>query len=91
MRLIDSLSVPMCRGVDHMDFSADGRYAFPSCEFSGRMIKVDLQTGRVVGTLVVGSGVSSPQDVKLSPNGRTVFTADQQNGGCGRSILSDSV
>ena len=35
MRLIDSLSVPMCRGVDHMDFSADGRYAFASCEFAG--------------------------------------------------------
>jgi DNA-binding beta-propeller fold protein YncE len=81
MRLTDSLSVPMCLGVDHMDFSADGRYAFASCEFSGRMIKVDLRTRRVVRTLVIGSGVSSPQDVKLSPNGRTLYTADQQNGG----------
>jgi YVTN family beta-propeller protein len=81
MRLIDSLSVPMCRGVDHMDFSADGRYAFASCEFSGRMIKLDLQTRRVVRTLVIGNGLSSPQDVKLSPNGRTLYTADQQNSG----------
>ena len=81
MRLIDSLSVPMCRGVDHMDFSADGRYAFASCEFSGRMIKVDLQTRRVVRTLVIGNGLTSPQDVKLSPNGRTLYTADQQTGG----------
>ena len=81
MRLIQSLSVPMCRGVDHMDFSADGRYAFASCEFSGRMIKVDLQIRRVVGTLVVGNGLTSPQDVKLSPNGRMIYTADQQSGG----------
>ena len=41
MRLVRSLSVPACLGVDHMDFSADGRYAFASCEFSGRMIEVD--------------------------------------------------
>jgi YVTN family beta-propeller protein len=81
MRLIDSLSVPMCRGVDHLDFSADGRYAFASCEFSGRMIKVDLQTRRVVATLVIGNGLTSPQDVKLSPDGRTLYTADQQTGG----------
>ena len=81
MRLIDSLSVPMCHGVDHMDFSADGRYAFASCEFSGRMIKVNLQTRRVVATLVIGNGLTSPQDVRLSPDGRTLYTADQQTGG----------
>lgn len=81
MRLLDSVSVPMCPGVDHMDFSADGRYAFASCEFSGRMIKLDLQTRQVVRTLAIGNGLSSPQDVKLSPNGRTLYTADQQNGG----------
>ena len=81
MRLIDSLSVPTCRGVDHMDFSANGRYAFASCEFSGRMIKVDLRTRRVVKTLLIGHGLTSPQDVKLSPDGRTLYTADQQTGG----------
>ena len=42
MRLVRSLPVPECRGVDHMDFSADGRYAFASCEFAGRMIEIDL-------------------------------------------------
>jgi YVTN family beta-propeller protein len=81
MRLIDSLSVPMCGGVDHMDFSADGRYAFASCEFSGRMIEVDLHSLRVIHTLVLPSGSSSPQDVKLSPDGRTLYTADMASGG----------
>jgi DNA-binding beta-propeller fold protein YncE len=81
MRLVHTLSVPICRGVDHMDFSADGRYAFASCEFSGRMIEIDLQTQRVIRTLVLGQGLASPQDVKLSPDGRTLYTADQQSGG----------
>jgi len=81
MRLVRSLPVPECPGVDHMDFSANGRYAFASCEFAGRMIKVDLQTQQVIRTLVINKGASSPQDVKLSPDGRVVYTADQQNGG----------
>ena len=81
MRLIDSLSVPTCRGVDHMDFSADGRYLFASCEFAGRMIEVDLFTKRVIHTLVLGNGLTSPQDVKLSPDGRTLYSADQVSGG----------
>lgn len=81
MRLERSLSVPECRGVDHMDFSADGRYAYASCEFSGRMIEVDLHTQSVIATLVLHQGIASPQDVKLSPDGRTIYVADQQNGG----------
>ena len=81
LRLTHSLSVPQCAGVDHMDFSADGRYAFASCEFAGRMIKVDLRTQQVVGNLVLDNGRSSPQDVKLSPNGRVLYSADQLNGG----------
>jgi YVTN family beta-propeller protein len=81
MHLVDSLSVPMCRGVDHMDFSADGRYLFASCEFAGRMIEVDLATKRVIHTLAIGNGLTSPQDVKLSPDGRTLYVADQLSGG----------
>ncbi len=81
MAMVHSLSVPTCRGVDHMDFSADGRYAYASCEFSSSMIEVDLKTQRVIRTLVLAHGVASPQDVKLSPDGRVLYTADQQNGG----------
>jgi DNA-binding beta-propeller fold protein YncE len=81
MRLVHSLSVPECRGVDHMDFSADGRYAFASCEFAGRMVEIDLDAQRVIRTLVLDRGLASPQDVKVSPDGRTVYVADQLNGG----------
>jgi YVTN family beta-propeller protein len=64
-----------------MDFSPGGRYAFASCEFSGRMIEVDTWTQRVIRTLVLGDGLTSPQDVKLSPDGRTLYVADQLSGG----------
>jgi DNA-binding beta-propeller fold protein YncE len=81
MRLVGSLAVPACRGVDHMDFSADGRYAFASCEFAGRMIEIDLRSQRVIRTLVLGNGFTSPQDVKLSADGRVLYVADQVRGG----------
>ncbi|HEX5193185.1 MAG TPA: YncE family protein [Solirubrobacteraceae bacterium] len=81
MRLVHSLAVPQCPGVDHMDFSADGRYAYASCEFGGAMIEVDLRTQRVIRRLVLNHGRSSPQDVKLSPDGRTLYVADMDNGG----------
>ena len=29
-----------CAGVDHMDFTPDGRYLIASCEFSGQLVKV---------------------------------------------------
>ena len=44
MALIHTLHVPQCAGVDHADFSANGRYMYASCEFAGRMIEVDLKT-----------------------------------------------
>jgi DNA-binding beta-propeller fold protein YncE len=81
MALVHSLSVPACRGVDHMDFSASGRYAYASCEFAGRMIEVDLRTQRLIRTLVLRNGDASPQDVKLAPDGRTLYVADQVSGG----------
>jgi DNA-binding beta-propeller fold protein YncE len=81
MRLKHSLSVPMCAGVDHMDFSADGRYAYASCEFASRMIEVDLRSQKVIRTLSLDNGSASPQDVKLSPDGQTLYSADQMAGG----------
>ncbi len=81
MRLVHSLSTPACLGIDHMDFSADGRVAYASCEFSGRMIEIDLARERVIHTLVLDGGLASPQDVKLAPDGKTVYVADQENGG----------
>jgi YVTN family beta-propeller protein len=78
-RLHHSLRVP-CRGVDHMDFSANGRYLIATCEFSGQLLKVDVQHEQVAGLLTMPSG-AIPQDVKLSPDGKVFYVADMGRGG----------
>jgi YVTN family beta-propeller protein len=78
-RLHRSLHVP-CRGVDHMDFSADGHYLIATCEFSGQLLKVDVRRERVTGVLSMPSG-AIPQDVKLSPDGKVFYVADLGHGG----------
>jgi DNA-binding beta-propeller fold protein YncE len=80
MRLRHALKVPQCPGVDHMDYTADARFALVSCEFAGRVIVVDLRRERVVRTVDLRSG-AMPQDVKLSPDGRTFYIADMASGG----------
>jgi YVTN family beta-propeller protein len=80
MALHHALATPQCRGVDHMDFTASGRYALVSCEFSGRAIVVDMQSERVVRVIGLAAG-AMPQDVKLSPDGRTFYIADMALGG----------
>jgi DNA-binding beta-propeller fold protein YncE len=80
MRLRRALHVPQCPGVDHMDFTADGRTALVSCEFGARMIVVDLLHERAIGTIPLRTG-AMPQDVKLSPDGRTFYVADMATNG----------
>jgi DNA-binding beta-propeller fold protein YncE len=63
-----------CPGVDHMDFSADGTVALASCEFSAQLVRIDLRTETVSGYVHVGG---SPQDVKLSPDGRVFYIANR--------------
>ena len=76
-----SLHVP-CLGIDHLDFSANGRYLIASCEFSGQMVKVDVARERVIGTVTLPDGSGAmPQDVKLSPDGRIFYVADMRAGG----------
>ena len=79
MRLVRSVPVD-CLGIDHADFTADGRYAIFSCEFSGKLLKLDVVHQRVMGTIHVKEG-GSPQDVKTSPDGKVMYVADQYANG----------
>jgi YVTN family beta-propeller protein len=81
MQLIKSVPVPTCPGVDHADFSADGRYMYASCEALGRMVEIDLQQLTVLRTLDLQPKPASPQDVKLSPDGKLLYVADQDRNG----------
>jgi YVTN family beta-propeller protein len=74
---IGAIRIPFA-GIDHLDFSADGRFLLISAEYSGMVAKVSLATRRVVGSLRVGG---SPVDVKLSPDGSVFYVANQERGG----------
>lgn len=75
-----SIAVPDCPGVNHGDFSLDGRYAIFTCEFAGRLVKVDLADRAVVGYLKLSRG-RMPQDARFSPDGKTLFVSDMRADG----------
>ncbi len=79
MALLHSLPVP-CNGLNHMDFSPDGRSAVAACEFDGQLLLIDMTNGqeKVLQQLKVGG---MPQDVKLSPDGTVYYVADMQVNG----------
>src|ERR1700712_3501305 len=49
--LVKSVHVD-CLGIDHADFSADGRYLIASCEFSGKLLKLDTRLQTAMSTIV---------------------------------------
>ncbi|MDQ6685439.1 MAG: YncE family protein [Pseudomonadota bacterium] len=46
-----SIATPLCAGINHADFSLDGRYALFTCEFDGTLAKIDLVNRKVAGML----------------------------------------
>ncbi|GED84634.1 YncE family protein [Streptomyces sp. 6-11-2] len=70
-------AVPVtCAGVNHADFSLDGRYFIVSCEFSAELLKVDTAKMEVVGQQKLDFRGAMPQDVKMSPDGKKFYVAD---------------
>jgi YVTN family beta-propeller protein len=51
LKLQYSIEVPKCGGINHGDFSIDGRYAIFTCEFDGSVAKIDMVGNQVVGYL----------------------------------------
>lgn len=80
MALQRSLPVPQCAGINHADFSIDGRFAIFTCEFQGSLAKIDLTGLKVLGYLKLSKG-GMPQDIRISPDGKTFFVADMKAGG----------
>jgi YVTN family beta-propeller protein len=69
-----------CDGVNHIDFSIDGRYLLATCEFSGELLKVDVAGQKVIGTIKL-TPVGMPQDVKVSPDGKVFYVANMESNG----------
>ena len=80
MKLQGSMVVPECGGINHADYSSDGRYGIFTCEFSGRIAKIDTVNRELLGYLKLSRG-GMPQDVRAGPDGRTFFVADMRADG----------
>lgn len=80
MALQMSLPTPQCAGINHADFSIDGRYAIFTCEFNGGLLKIDLVNRKVLGYLRL-SKRSMPQDIRISPDGKVFYVADMRADG----------
>jgi YVTN family beta-propeller protein len=72
-----SIETPNCAGINHADFSIDGRYAIFSCEYAGSVAKIDLVDKKVAGYLKLSKG-GMPQDVRISPDGKLFYVADMK-------------
>jgi len=71
-KLIKRVPLP-CQAPNHMDFTANGRSVVVSCEGSKQIVRVNVVTMQVTGVLTIGG---SPQDVRLSPDGKVFYVAD---------------
>ena len=80
MQLQSSLDVPKCAGINHADFTIDGRYVIFTCEFQGSLVKIDVVNKSVVGYLPLSQG-GMPQDIRSSPDGNTFYVAEMMRGG----------
>ena len=80
MALQFSLPVPGCGGVNHADFSIDGRYAIFTCEFSRGLAKIDMVAHKVLGYLHP-TRAGMPQDIRVSPDGKVFYVADMMADG----------
>jgi YVTN family beta-propeller protein len=80
MALQWSLAVPKCAGINHGDFSVDGRYLIMTCEYAGQLVKIDIVARKVLAYLKLpGGGI--PQDVRISPDGTVFYVAELRKGG----------
>jgi YVTN family beta-propeller protein len=68
LKLQYSIDVPQCGGINHGDFSIDGRYAIFTCEFQGSVAKIDLVNKSVVGYLKLALPKTRFKDSVKSPN-----------------------
>jgi YVTN family beta-propeller protein len=80
MALQGSVSAPKCGGINHGDFSIDGRYLIMTCEYVGRLAKIDWRARTVLGYVTLPDG-GIPQDIRVSPDGTIFYVADLKAGG----------
>ena len=83
MKIKKTVSVG-CAGLNHADWTADGRFFVATCEFSSELIWVDTAKMKVLKHSKIPHTYTAhpmPQDVKISPDGSTFYVADMMSNG----------
>jgi len=83
MEIKKTVKVP-CAGVNHADWTADGTSFIATCEFSGMILKLDTAKMEITGKALLPQKNNMrpmPQDVKISPDGKTFYIADMASNG----------
>jgi YVTN family beta-propeller protein len=78
-----TLPVPECAGIDHAEFSPDGRTAVFTCEFAGRVAVIDVADRKLLRMIDMPKRNThmGPQDIKIAPDGSAYYIADSQQNG----------
>ena len=80
---IDRVRYPDCKGIDHGDFTPDGKIAVFSCEFDGRVAVIDMQTRQLIRMIDMPTRnyTMGPQDLRIAPDGSKFYIADSDSDG----------
>jgi len=73
--------VDVGEGAVWTNFSRDGRYAYVTVPFDGKVVKVDLEQKKVIGSASTGRG---PYGGVLSPDDKTLYVVSKGEGGHGQ-------
>ncbi len=78
LKLVYSIATPKCAGINHADFSIDGRYALFTCEFGGALTKIDLVQRKVLATIRLTQYFNRPDALAIidKPGKKPKFVPD---------------
>ena len=73
-----SIATPDCAGINHADFSIDGKIAFFTCEFNGSLTKIDLVNRKVLATIKLSQYFNRPDALAViaKPGKKPRFVPD---------------
>ncbi|MEY2434723.1 MAG: hypothetical protein QOC92_4448 [Acidimicrobiaceae bacterium] len=80
MTLQSELPVPGCAGINHADYNANGTYMLATCEYAGKLAKIDIAHQTVLGLLDLTANPVSGQPVpahRTMPDGSMASTMPQ--------------
>ena len=58
-----SIATPTCAGINHADFSIDGKFVVFTCEFNGSVTKIDMVNRKVLATIKLNAYFDRPSAI----------------------------